>query len=183
MSIFAVFRAENSQNAHLVGAARGAGPTPPPSDDQHDRVGTTPIFEEVASGWFRLHRRVPVHWHQLDDRSPDDREPTGTEFATSADVGWRTADAVVTATVDLAEGGLPRRTPGARLIPGNAGAEPGPPATPTPCAPGCRTTSAPRSARPHPGRTGGPARRWPGLGLIARGRRPSEERRGTPATP
>jgi hypothetical protein len=62
----------------------------------------TPIFEAVASAWFR-----------------DDRPPEGDEWSTPGDREWRAAAARATRT-DIpppTASGLPRRNPGDRLVP------------------------------------------------------------------
>ena len=47
---------------------------PSPVLDPDDAPTTrTPIFEEVASGWFRAYRQVPINWQpDLDGVVPDD---------------------------------------------------------------------------------------------------------------
>ncbi len=37
------------------------GPAPVLEPDG-ESMGRTPIFEEVASGWFRAYRQVPINW-------------------------------------------------------------------------------------------------------------------------
>jgi hypothetical protein len=63
----------------------------------------TPIFEAVASAWFR----------------DDERGPSGDDWNSPGDLEWRAAAARVTRT-DVASttaSGLPRRSPGDRLVP------------------------------------------------------------------
>ncbi len=139
------------------------GPAPV-FDPDEEPSSRTPIFEEVASGWFRAYRQVPINW-QPDDNGdvPDEIDPDkpvrqaavaaaavelppGVEgplpvpswppptqaaetrreddFATAADDGWRAAvESRRQARVDLVPGtDLPRRTPGAQLLPGGIAA-------------------------------------------------------------
>jgi signal transduction histidine kinase len=146
-----------------------------PGEPMVDPSVSTPIFEEVASGWFRSDRRVPVGWSGQDvgpaphgeparrraahntvidapttaERRPPAATTTGSapaepgtgsgsggqhghapmdpaEFATSADAGWRAVADAAAADTGQTGSGLPRRTPGARLVPGSAGAGHGP---------------------------------------------------------
>jgi signal transduction histidine kinase len=66
---------------------------------------TTPIFDEMASAWFRAVTDTPDNaW----------------DFA--ADTGFRTANSVSSAEADeYTETGLPRRTPRRNLVPGSVG--------------------------------------------------------------
>ncbi|MCE3550565.1 nitrate- and nitrite sensing domain-containing protein [Pseudonocardia sp. RS11V-5] len=105
---------------------------------------TTPIFEEIASAWFRSNRDVPVRWTDGEgaadargtsggsagDPLRSTERPAGgnSGFATAADEGWRVADATAAATAaesergasETTEAGLPKRRPRARLVPGSA---------------------------------------------------------------
>ena len=62
----------------------------------------TPIFEAVASAWFR-----------------DDRPPNGDDWSTPGDLEWRAAAAraIRTDVPPPTASGLPRRSPGDRLVP------------------------------------------------------------------
>lgn len=76
----------------------------------------TPIFEEVASAWFRDLRRVPVS-------VPGQHSAPAVEWASDADEGWLAARALedVQDAGELTAVGLPKRRPGAQLVPGGAG--------------------------------------------------------------
>ncbi len=133
------------------------GPSPVLDADETP-TSQTPIFEEVASGWFRSYRQVPINWQPDQDGAvPDEIDrsrpvrpsaaaavanatgagsaptptPTPTpagrpavvpqDFVSAADDGWRAAVEVreESARMDTVAGtDLPRRTPGARLLPG-----------------------------------------------------------------
>ncbi|MCM3845453.1 nitrate- and nitrite sensing domain-containing protein [Pseudonocardia sp. DR1-2] len=102
-----------------------------------DMGQTTPIFDDIASAWFRSNRSVPVRWQ--DGAGPDGGAPAGAAapaasdapappsgFASPADDVWRQAreatdgDESETAGDDLTTAGLPKRRPRARLLPGSA---------------------------------------------------------------
>ncbi|MEU9818577.1 nitrate- and nitrite sensing domain-containing protein [Pseudonocardia alni] len=102
-----------------------------------DMGQTTPIFDDIASAWFRSNRSVPVRWQ--DGAGPDGGAPAGASapaasdapappsgFASPADDVWRQAreatdgDESETAGDDLTTAGLPKRRPRARLLPGSA---------------------------------------------------------------
>ncbi|MCF7552820.1 nitrate- and nitrite sensing domain-containing protein [Pseudonocardia sp. WMMC193] len=113
-----------ADDAGLPGST-GAGPAPSrPSG--FDLGQTTPIFEEIASAWFRSNGDVPVRWAEDGSAAPE--EPAQPPvFATAADEGWRVADATAQATAaesdkqaETTDAGLPKRRPRARLVPGNA---------------------------------------------------------------
>ncbi|GAA4708613.1 hypothetical protein GCM10023215_57570 [Pseudonocardia yuanmonensis] len=132
-------------------APLGAASTAPtggrndPTDDpsRFDLGQTTPIFEEIASAWFRSNRSVPVRWTDAEEEgaqgaaaTPASGDPLRADrpaggpggFATAADEGWRVADATAAATAaetergasETTEAGLPKRRPRARLVPGSA---------------------------------------------------------------
>jgi hypothetical protein len=73
----------------------------------------TPIFEAVASAWFR----------------DDDRAPRGDDWTSPGDLEWRAAAARATRTdvPDTTASGLPRRSPGDRLVPPPRSARPASP--------------------------------------------------------
>ncbi|MFC5948747.1 nitrate- and nitrite sensing domain-containing protein [Pseudonocardia lutea] len=128
--------------------APSAGPTGGPDEpadgpSRFDLGHTTPIFEEIASAWFRSNRSVPVRWTDGEDEGTQGApsgppaghplrvgRPAGGDagFATAADEGWRVADATAAATAaetergasETTEAGLPKRRPRARLVPGSA---------------------------------------------------------------
>lgn len=90
-----------------------------------DMGQTTPIFDDIASAWFRSNRSVPVRWQ--DGAGPNDGAPAPPSgFASPADDVWRQAreatdgDESETAGDDLTTAGLPKRRPRARLLPGSA---------------------------------------------------------------
>lgn len=102
-----------------------------------DMGQTTPIFDDIASAWFRSNRSVPVRWQ--DGAGPNGGAPAGAPapaaadapappsgFASPADDVWRQAreatdgDESETAGDDLTTAGLPKRRPRARLLPGSA---------------------------------------------------------------
>jgi len=134
-------------------AERGSGwdlfrspvsPLPEPGPLGLDRVAqragvheATPIFDDVASAWFRESKPVPVPWSQ----TPEEREvassvPGGYERAAEepqapvgpaadawgfADAGWQAAEALAhPAGGEVTPAGLPRRQPQAQLVPGAA---------------------------------------------------------------
>jgi signal transduction histidine kinase len=113
-------RPPQADDAGLPGS-QGAGPAPSrPSG--FDLGQTTPIFEEIASAWFRSNGDLPVKWAES---TPEAEQPP--VFATAADEGWRVADATAQATAaesdkqaETTDAGLPKRRPRARLVPGNA---------------------------------------------------------------
>lgn len=91
-----------------------------------DMGQTTPIFDDIASAWFRSNRSVPVNWQQGADPSgrppADEREPS---FDSPADAAWwqarQATDEEAEGTAeDLTHAGLPKRRPRARLLPGSA---------------------------------------------------------------
>jgi hypothetical protein len=73
----------------------------------------TPIFEAVASAWFR----------------DDERRLSGDEWDTPGDLEWRAAAARATRTdaPPTTASGLPRRSPGDRLVPPPRGSRPSAP--------------------------------------------------------
>lgn len=113
---------------------------------------TTPIFDDVASAWFRESKPVPVPWSQgnpgtkppIGSQTPGEREAispgpggyqreTGAQQASGgpaadddwgfADPGWQAADALAHRPEgDVTSAGLPRRQPQAQLVPGTADA-------------------------------------------------------------
>ena len=141
------------EQAAIMSAPELFGPSPVLDDDP---AGTTPIFEEVASGWFRAYRKVPINWQpddsgevpeQLDSihaarlapAPPAPEEPTPVpalapapsvdagagddSFASPADDGWRAAVEAREAPLRTVPGtDLPRRVPGAQLVPGGIAA-------------------------------------------------------------
>jgi hypothetical protein len=70
----------------------------------------TPIFEAVASAWFR----------------DDERGPAGQDWTSPGDLEWRAAAARATRTevTGTTASGLPRRSPGDRLVPPPRAAQP-----------------------------------------------------------
>ncbi|WP_224387104.1 nitrate- and nitrite sensing domain-containing protein [Pseudonocardia sp. ICBG1293] len=117
----------------------------PRSQAGFDMGQTTPIFDDIASAWFRSNRSVPVRWQDgstpnggaPNGGAPDDVDPTTVSaggdatpppsgFASPADDVWRQAreatdgDESETAGDDLTTAGLPKRRPRARLLPGSA---------------------------------------------------------------
>ena len=102
----------------------------------------TPIFDDVASAWFRESKPVPVARSQAESgagsppgsqTSEQQEMPTGSaanEWGV-ADVGWRAAEALARpAEGEVTPAGLPRRQPQAQLVPGAADADPAGSATP-----------------------------------------------------
>nr|WP_304633577.1 nitrate- and nitrite sensing domain-containing protein [Pseudonocardia sp. C8] len=98
---------------------------------------TTPIFDDIASAWFRSNRSVPVRWQSggparadgpAEQPAPTARAGTATEdgrdpgFASPADEAWRQAQEVEDGDRpdELTSAGLPKRRPRARLLPGSA---------------------------------------------------------------
>ncbi|MDQ3600522.1 MAG: hypothetical protein M3408_04590 [Actinomycetota bacterium] len=147
-------------------AERGSGwdlfrspvsPVPEPGPLGLDRVAQragvhegTPIFDDVASAWFRESKPVPVPWSQAEpgttepptgSQTPEEREvassvPGGYDRAAEepqapvgpaaddwgfADAGWQAAEALARpAEGEVTPVGLPRRQPQAQLVPGSA---------------------------------------------------------------
>jgi signal transduction histidine kinase len=123
-------------------------PVPEPGSLGFDRVAqragvqeTTPIFDDVASAWFRESKPVPVPWSQAEpgttepptgSQTPEEREvassvepqaPVGTAAHDwgFADAGWQAAEALAhPAGGEVTPAGLPRRQPQAQLVPGAA---------------------------------------------------------------
>ncbi|MEQ3551865.1 nitrate- and nitrite sensing domain-containing protein [Pseudonocardia nematodicida] len=102
---------------------------------------TTPIFDDIASAWFRSNRSVPVRWQDgspegggaapAPEAPPSDEAPASDDtgepgFTSPADEAWRQArevtdDGVETVHPDeTTSAGLPKRRPRARLLPGSA---------------------------------------------------------------
>ncbi|MBN9737105.1 MULTISPECIES: nitrate- and nitrite sensing domain-containing protein [unclassified Pseudonocardia] len=122
-----------------VESARGHG-------DEFDMGQTTPIFDDIASAWFRSNRSVPVRWQDgtpaqaggpaaqsgrataapAEQLTADPAEAGPDQgFASPADDAWRQAREVGDGDEgdrpdDLTTAGLPKRRPRARLLPGSA---------------------------------------------------------------
>jgi hypothetical protein len=81
----------------------------PPTDGATDHI-RLPIFEAVESDWFRGGRKVVATVAQ------------GSEaWSSPADEGFRAAEAVTAPAADgTTQSGLPKRAPGANLVPGAA---------------------------------------------------------------
>ncbi|BBG05040.1 MULTISPECIES: nitrate- and nitrite sensing domain-containing protein [Pseudonocardia] len=106
------------------------------SQNGFDMSQTTPIFDDIASAWFRSNRSVPVRWQDgspaqadgpaVQPDAPSGQPGTGGGFSSPADDAWRQAREVAgeeTGTDDADEttsAGLPKRRPRARLLPGSA---------------------------------------------------------------
>lgn len=132
------------------GGSRHRGTEPRPANpsalddlgDLGDLGEATPIFEAIASAWFRASRPVPVSWTAAEtgesrqaqasaevgkaggSGQPDaDAATTDEGFAGPADDGWRSAQRTAAApgSEELTMAGLPKRRPRARLVPGSAG--------------------------------------------------------------
>ncbi|MBP2365458.1 nitrate- and nitrite sensing domain-containing protein [Pseudonocardia parietis] len=116
------------------------------AQDDFDMGQTTPIFDDIASAWFRSNRSVPVRWQ--DGRPAQAAGPAAPEqgaseasassvsttedgardqgFASPADEVWRQAreaagdDAGSVRPDETTQAGLPKRRPRARLLPGSA---------------------------------------------------------------
>jgi signal transduction histidine kinase len=95
---------------------------------------TTPIFDEMASAWFRAVSEPPAAAHvddtELQPPSQDDQQSDGDAWNFAADSGFDAARAASSAEPsDFTSGGLPRRSPREHLVPGSAapGATAGPP--------------------------------------------------------
>jgi signal transduction histidine kinase len=85
-----------------------------------------PIFEAVESDWFRARRTPPQR-----AGAPAGRRHAGQSWISSADEGWRAAEAVLAPAVAGVTGaGLPRRPPRANLVPGSAGSRAAGPSRP-----------------------------------------------------
>ncbi|MET0189920.1 MAG: nitrate- and nitrite sensing domain-containing protein [Pseudonocardia sediminis] len=82
----------------------------PPDPLAAPAEGDTPIFSEVVSLWFDDDREVPVSW----ERAPDLVVP---------DAAGRDA-AAAEPEIEFTASSLPRRTPGARLVPGSVSGAP-----------------------------------------------------------
>jgi signal transduction histidine kinase len=90
---------------------------------------TTPIFDEMASAWFRTVSDPPPA-HTPEPQPPRQDESGGDAWNFAADTGFDAARAVSrTEPSDFTSGGLPRRSPRQNLVPGSAapGAVPGEP--------------------------------------------------------
>jgi anti-sigma regulatory factor (Ser/Thr protein kinase) len=80
---------------------------------------TTPIFDEMASAWFRTVADPPAPTTEPQPPSQDDHRGDAWNFA--ADSGFDAARAVSKAEPsDFTSGGLPRRSPRQNLVPGSA---------------------------------------------------------------
>jgi hypothetical protein len=99
----------SGSDAYLLGSAVPAGSARPSGDELFGPLPAatgavgTPIFEAVASAWFR----------------DDERGPAGDDWNSPGDVEWRAAAARATRTdvPSTTSSGLPRRSPGDRLVP------------------------------------------------------------------
>ncbi|SFM62095.1 Signal transduction histidine kinase [Pseudonocardia ammonioxydans] len=108
---------------------------------EFDMGQTTPIFDDIASAWFRSNRSVPVRWQdggpaQAGAPAGQAASPTGSavatgtgqdqDFTSPADDVWRQAREAVGEEAggdrpdELTSAGLPKRRPRARLLPGSA---------------------------------------------------------------
>ena len=108
---------------------------------EFDMGQTTPIFDDIASAWFRSNRSVPVRWQdggpaQAGAPAEQAASPAGSavatgtgqdqDFTSPADDVWRQAreavgdDAGGDRPDELTSAGLPKRRPRARLLPGSA---------------------------------------------------------------
>jgi signal transduction histidine kinase len=93
------------------------GVTVPPTQNPADRL---PIFEAVGSDWFQR--------DQGTSGAPDGVGNTADSWVSRADEGWHAAEKVpMPSSGGLTPGGLPRRLPGANLVPGAAASTPAPP--------------------------------------------------------
>ncbi len=97
------------------------GSLPPGPDGLSPGAAAAPAGVE-ESGWFRSYRQVPVIWSadpETGEKPPavDPRTEAAT-FSTPADAGWRAAAGLAAPVARVDEAGLPRRVPGARLVPG-----------------------------------------------------------------
>lgn len=96
---------------------------------------TTPIFDEMASAWFRAVSEPPSGENPAPNTEPqppsqDDQQSDGDAWNFAADSGFDAARAASSAEPsDFTSGGLPRRSPREHLVPGSAapGATAGPP--------------------------------------------------------
>jgi hypothetical protein len=76
-----------------------------------------PIFEQVRSGWFTTTTGGPTGTGH--STTPGGDPPVDVGWQTPADAGWRAAArAAESAPVGTTREGLPKRRPGAQLIPG-----------------------------------------------------------------
>ncbi|MFP5019526.1 nitrate- and nitrite sensing domain-containing protein [Pseudonocardia phyllosphaerae] len=105
------------------------GPAAPDATEQ-----TTPIFDDIASAWFRSNRSVPVRWQDGEDpaagQQAAETEQSGAapaaDFSSPADEAWQQAREVAgneeesTRPDETTRAGLPKRRPRARLLPGSA---------------------------------------------------------------
>jgi signal transduction histidine kinase len=125
----------NGQNGNgRNGNGRGTpGPTRPGSETLSRRPGAvlpnrerTPIFDEVASVWFR-------------EAEPNDPAGVDPEWADGGHPGFAAgAPSLTSVDAGTTEAGLPRRRPRAQLVPGSA------PAAPPPAAAASADTATPR---------------------------------------
>jgi signal transduction histidine kinase len=98
--------------------------------DPRARQVNLPIYDAVERDWFSGGRQVVMAGHGVDWSSP-------------ADDGWRAAEIANAPAADgTTRSGLPKRAPGANLVPGTAGASPDMPASKpqSPTAPGRSAT-------------------------------------------
>jgi signal transduction histidine kinase len=121
------------QRTGILSAVTGAGQYPPARDSPSDWTASTPsaevpalgspvgreslpIYDAVETGWFRGERQ-PVSGHR-----------PGAAWSSPSDDGWRAAEVATNPNTNgTTRSGLPKRAPGANLVPGTA---PGSPARP-----------------------------------------------------
>jgi hypothetical protein len=97
-------------------ATAGRDVSLPPAEDPAEEA-VLPIYDEVQSRWFGGGGQA--------SGSPGRASAAGSRWSSSADEGWRAAQAVDSPTSGGATAaGLPKRLPNANLVPG---AIPGPP--------------------------------------------------------
>jgi signal transduction histidine kinase len=79
-----------------------------------EQANRLPIFESVESDWFRRGGKAAVAGFGRD-------RPGGGGAAAASDEGWQAAETVLApASTGLTDAGLPKRAPGANLVPGTA---------------------------------------------------------------
>jgi signal transduction histidine kinase len=94
-------------------------------DDPSETTGAefeTPIFAAMLSRWFTERHESPTAAEEFVFAAPEPASTTRNGWESDADAGWQAAAAASESGADeVTPAGLPRRRPGALLVPGSVG--------------------------------------------------------------
>ncbi|MBO0849868.1 MAG: hypothetical protein J2P20_10435, partial [Pseudonocardia sp.] len=115
-------------------------PPPPPLDTpDRDRDDDSPIFEQMASAWFRDNWQTPGGSPEQEAPAGGDAEPGGNDSGWGTDADWNIGEPLLQPMPEqpadeVTPAGLPKRRPKSHLFPGGGeDADRGPaPAAPVP---------------------------------------------------